>query len=350
MLLVINDSNTIIETNTGQFIYFGYNDFLEKIINGDNCFICGIASSKTVFNNEHVIPNWILKRFNLHGRRIKLPNSSFIKYSQYRIPCCKNCNSELGKHYESPIRNLLDNSYSQIVAKLSKDKELVKLLFVWMGLLFFKTHFKDTMLSANRDVRIQAGKIGDSIDWSSLHHIHCLIRRNLTNAIVHENVYGSLLVIPALSATGLPKFDYIDSTLGDSVLIRIGETYIIAVLTDASASRSLCEPLLNRITGPLTNFQIRELLAHVTYININMIERPSFYSTITEMGYEISVKLPRNIELLEQNKVTITLGQLLHYFVKDLYPGRLEDQEMLKNIKEGKVRFLFNEDNDFIQH
>ena len=60
----------------GKILFFSLKRFRRDIVEGNCCFICGISPAKTQFNDEHVIPDWILKEFSLHNKLVTLPNSS----------------------------------------------------------------------------------------------------------------------------------------------------------------------------------------------------------------------------------------------------------------------------------
>ena len=56
----------------GQIKLFSIKDFVSIICLENNCFICGASHSDKTFNEEHVLPNWILRKFNLHSKKITL--------------------------------------------------------------------------------------------------------------------------------------------------------------------------------------------------------------------------------------------------------------------------------------
>jgi hypothetical protein len=44
--------------------------FIEDICLGDCCFICGAKPDEKPFNNEHILPDWVLRRYDLFARTI----------------------------------------------------------------------------------------------------------------------------------------------------------------------------------------------------------------------------------------------------------------------------------------
>jgi hypothetical protein len=73
----------------GRIVYFSADRFITYIVEGGACFICGAHRGTVEFNDEHVLPNWILKRYGLHNKYINLPNDAGHRYGNYKIPCCK---------------------------------------------------------------------------------------------------------------------------------------------------------------------------------------------------------------------------------------------------------------------
>ena len=106
---IVTDKKTVIQD--GKILFLSLEDFKSKIVGGNVCFICGCEAGSKPFNDEHVIPNWILRRYELHSKRIDLSNSSSLRYGQFTVPCCVDCNAELAKVYETPLSALFLRPY-----------------------------------------------------------------------------------------------------------------------------------------------------------------------------------------------------------------------------------------------
>src|ERR1700719_2400009 len=87
----------------GRVLLFSVDRFVNDIGEGDCCFICGASPGSQVFNNEHVIPDWLLAKHRFRSSRISLPNATDFIYGRYTIPCCQECNSQMAETYEKPI-------------------------------------------------------------------------------------------------------------------------------------------------------------------------------------------------------------------------------------------------------
>ena len=283
-------SRTIID-DWGRVIFWGLQDCYDKIVTNNFCFICGRSPDSKMFNNEHVIPNWLLRKYNLHNESITLPNKKTIPYSQYKVPCCKECNSQLGKVFELPISRLFSMSYEDIIKKIDeRPKELTFFIYQWMSLVFFKMHLKDNLF-INRQSNSEMKTIGNGYDWSDMHHIHCVVRSHYTNAKLDTSIMGSMYFFPAEINESELYFDYIDSFLGKTIMIRIGECAVISVLDDSGA----CCQILNteKLSMPLNNRKLREVFSHLSYISVNLKEKPTYASYTSKEEYIIKAIFPK---------------------------------------------------------
>lgn len=336
--------NRTIKNNEGKIILYSIEQFIKDIGEKDNCFICGAEKNSKIFNDEHVIPNWLLKNCNLHGKTITLPNGYFFQYGKYTISCCEECNSELGEKVENPISRLLTLPYEDIISEIRKNQDLLFLIFQWLNLLFLKTALRDKTFNFFPDVRKGKKKISEIYDWETLHHIHCICRAHFVKSKVDSNVLGSLLILPAMIEPIFGKFDFADNQLSGSIMIRINDFFIIGILNDSCKSQMIFKHMIEKINGPLTRPQIRELFAHLTFINIHLKERPLYYSHVNTFGenHNIKAKTFENYEIVPEEEYLITWSELNYHYNKDTFLGTDIDENILLEIKNGKRSFLFS--------
>lgn len=346
---------------SGKVVYFGIRSFVENIANGDACFICGAKPGTVVFNDEHVIPDWILSLHQLYGQRIILPNRAGLKYGQYTVPCCQSCNSLMADTFERPISILVRQGYAAVIDSLQKDTQ--SLFFQWLALIFLKTHLKDRQLRFHLDQRKGAQRIAELYDWEDLHHIHCIARAFYTGAIISPEVLGTLFVWPTRSSTGEGDFDYGDSYAGRTILLRLGEIAFIAVLNDSKAVQVNFADACKRITGPLSSLQLRELMTRMAIVNMHVTERPQYRSSSEHTyrnreqpcelrvrgTYTISAALPEAPNIDEIDKQM--LGALFKFNVASLITAFFPEEErepMLDAISTGNLSFIWDEKGNFL--
>ncbi|GAA4327263.1 hypothetical protein GCM10023115_24860 [Pontixanthobacter gangjinensis] len=341
--------NHSILNSKGEIVFFNLDQFKKDIIEGKCCFICGAKPGSKKFNNEHVIPNWILKRFNLHSEKINLTNGTKIKYGHYKVPCCQECNTELGKTYEIPISKLLDKNYNEVIEELNRDKEKIKLLYLWLCLIYFKTYLKDNYLRADQKLGENSPNIGDEHYWEDMHHIHCMARSHYTNAIIHPDVFGTILIYPSISDQ---NYDYVDSHLGKTVMLELDDFCIIVNLNDACAGKSVFYDQLIKIKGPLNKPQNREIISNLNFINLSLKQRPIFKSLIDNKGdYHIIVELPEKWYLLkEEERLVSSPGQFLRRYVEPIMGEFDGKKQILQDLENNRRSYLFNEKGEFTDY
>jgi hypothetical protein len=219
----------------GKIILFSTERFVRDICLGDCCFICGASPNDKTFNNEHILPEWLLRRFDLFSRQITLPNGRAVRYGSYTVPCCAECNSLMGKEIEEPISQVVAGG-AHAISEYVLDGHLLN-MFVWLGLIFLKTHLKDRLHNIHLDQRRGTEKIADDYEWERLHHLHCLVRCFYTDCRVRPEALGSFLTLPVKRTTTGDPFDFADLYLAQTMLLCLDDIGIVTVFDDSSARR-----------------------------------------------------------------------------------------------------------------
>lgn len=339
------EDGTIIDDD-GKVLFFSTERFVSQICKGDGCFICGESRESKEFDDEHVIPQWILRKYNMYGEMFTLPNGTTIRYDKYTIPCCVTCNRKLGKELEVPVSKLLSGGYQSYLEHAQDVGEWR--LFVWLCLLFFKTHYKDKSLRLFRDKREPSHSIAEIYEWEELHHIHCIIRSAVVVQEIEGGVLGTVSVFRTKTSDMYSAYDYHDLYAPRTMMIRMGDIGIVAALNDAGAADIIFSKQIPTITGPLSPIQIREVLAHYSYINDQLQERPRFATTVTSRGrIRVMAKVPYEFRLEEY--CADKFGSLLERCcLQVLITARAMDLESQReDMRRGEWTTLYLEDRSF---
>ena len=288
-----------IEDQTGKVLFFSKERFVTEICLGHCCFICGAQPGSKPFNDEHVIPEWVLRKFGLFDREITLPNRTAIKYARYKVPCCKECNSLMGRQIEERISVVVNAGPEAVQKHIAAGNGLE--FFVWLGLIFLKTHLKDREFRINPDLREPDDKIGDIYDWQALHHLHSIVRCFVNGAKIDKEVFGSLAAFAAKSEGWRDPFDYGDIFSAQTMLLRLGDVALITTFNDACGAFHGARQRLERIDGPLSEIQAREVMVDFAFMNLSLKERPIFYTDCDILNEQLMEKatIPQNFGLAE---------------------------------------------------
>ena len=345
----VTDDKSVID-DSGKVILFSTERFINDICLGDCCFICGAAPHDREFNDEHVLPEWLLRRYDLFARTITLPNGRTVRYDRYTVPCCAECNSLMGEVVEKPISEVVQGGADAINEFISKGN-LLK-MFVWMGLIYLKTHLKDRTLRFHQDSRKGNERIADEYEWEYLHHIHSVVRCFYTGCAVEAEAVGSFLSIPVKAQASPGRFDYGDFYLAQTMLLRLDNVAMLTVFNDSGGAMNYFMQKLEKITGPVSELQLREIMVELAYLNLHIKERPTFLTECDTLNETCRIvgKRPEYLELMKMDRRV--RGALLHHAVRHALPnirvaGHTE-HDVVEAIRAGSFTFLFNDDGQFI--
>lgn len=330
--LVVQEPDGSWTAADGRTIYYSPQRFVDDILNGDCCFICGVSRDRAAFNDEHVVPDWILRRFALHDHRLRLPSGTSIAYGQHKLPCCQRCNTNLSASIEGPVSALLGQDFRGIANCVRRDGPW--LIYQWLALLFLKTHLADARFRWHLDRRKGDLRIGAAYSWERLHHVHAIARMSHSGVRMNLGALGSLWMVQAETGKGYDPFDF--GTLFDqsTVMLRIGDSAIVAVLDDAGASQAIWRHNLIRITGPIYPHQHRELAARLGHINRYIRNRPIYEPQLDAHGrLGIGVQVPHNIAAGPD--MEDEFRRLLQYSVSDLIEGIVAEDTIRRAIQRG---------------
>jgi hypothetical protein len=251
----------------------------------------------------------------------------------------------MGDRFEKPMSTLFAGGYNAVLQELKDHGPW--LLFCWMALIFLKAHLKDKHLNYHLDRRKGEMKIGEIYSWEELHHLHCVARAFQTEADLDKEVLGSLAVLPAKVRPHFEGFDFIDLSLAQTMLLAIGDVAIIAVFNDARAALTVGFEDIQRVGGPLSPIQLRELASRFAAINLQVQPRARFISTFdaeTE-EYRIIAECPEEVHVPVWDGDI--LGKIMYMVSRDLLTVLKDGETIGTLVKSGRYTFLTTADGLF---
>ncbi len=331
---------------TGEIRHFSRQAFVKLASDLSRCFICGVSEADCQFNNEHVIPDWLLRRFDLHSRRITLPNGRQLMYGRYTVRCCQSCNELLGRTIETPISRLFLGD----IRSVEKNLQAISLthLYQWLCLLFIKLLLKDREIRADPDTRNQSVNVSEFYDWDGLHHIHSVARATRSGAKIDSSVPGTTFFFEMAPKHG--EFDLNSLTDYSTILVRIGSVGIVSVLNDCGFVGPMVSEFLSGISGPMSAIQLREVAARLAYGNKLLTNRPNFWSELErDEILAIRSRPPVPGELGEIDSAE--LGHLIAFSCGPLLMNSHtpEPEEKIRQLQRGEIQFIYHDDGSFIR-
>lgn len=332
----------------GRVVHFSRERFVQDICKGNSCFICGSKPEEKNFNNEHILPNWILNRYKLHSRPIHLPNRQTYTYGRYKIPCCEQCNTKMNEIYEKPIKK-----YFLSTPQEREAQNIEPLLYMWLGLIFLKTHLKDRLLKFDPRQGPSSEPISHLYSWDELYHLHSIVRAPIMGAKVTADTFGSMLIMPYSQREPFESFDYSDIYLAQAAFIRLDDLAIYSVFNDSGASLYGLTPLLEKISGPLGAFQAREILVELACCNFQISERSTLFFETIDDTFVIDANPPWAFHFFSFDS-NIRGKTMYPIFKNILLPnlrfGSNSKDQIEEQIKSGRLSFLFDNNGRFIEN
>lgn len=242
---------------------------------GKNCFLCGCYPDGVEFNNEHVIPDWLLRYTGISNMSIKLPNGRLLRYSSYKVRSCEQCNSFLSENVEEPISQAIKSGFDAFIEFFNGNRKLV---FQWLCLVYYKVHFRDFSLRYNVDRRERDTPIGALYAWPNFHHIFCVARSVIFDAEFSRGIVGTIKIFQLNDWERHGNYDYRDHWITDTILIRIKDICIYVSFTDAEAVRHMTQDKFARIPKRLNHIQAIEVYGDFISAKMHFNQQHDFHS------------------------------------------------------------------------
>jgi hypothetical protein len=136
------------------------------------------------------------------------------------------------------------------------------------------------------------------------------------------------------------------------MLLRLDDTALLTVFNDSGAVNGWFWQKLEKITGPVSDLQLREILVEFAYLNLHLKERPIFQTEcndLTEMCRIVGHGGSIDLDPMDRS----IRGKLLHHVFRDILPytrnRHATNEEVLEAVKVGDFSFLFDKDGNFIE-
>ncbi|HEY3738581.1 MAG TPA: hypothetical protein VGL53_01995 [Bryobacteraceae bacterium] len=263
-------------------------EFLRDVVDGEHCFICCAAPGSVTFNKEHVIPDWIVRRYGLERETIELAGGTIVGYTKYKVPCCKACNDSMERNFETPLSRVIGNGIGAVREHM-RTSDGRQQIYSWLSLIFLKTHLKDREYRIDPDRRVESGQISELTDWGEMYHLHCLARAFYTGAKIGPQAYGTLLVMKAETGSMFGDFDYMDYAPGMAMMLRLSDVVFFAVFNDGGFVASVLGHRIAQQPEPLRPVQCRELAVLMAYMNTLLDRRPEFVTHVSADSGEATI-------------------------------------------------------------
>lgn len=261
------------------------NDLSNRKYDSEVCFLCGRSLENLKTTDEHVIPRWAQNRFELWNQELTLLNHSKIPYRYLTVPCCEECNSRQLQPIETSMASAVSQG-ADAVRKLGN-----KVLFLWLGKIFYGLLYRELMLSSDRKTPSAPPIVPVEIIREYEKHLFFLQEARGKIESVGFSSPGSIFVFQTQTHTNEAfQWDFCDNLETYFIAIRMGKVGIIGVLADGGAQQLAADFYDELKDFPLHPIQFRELCAVFSYRSTKATRTPK-YVTISDNPHKV-VQIP----------------------------------------------------------
>ena len=253
---VDNKGNTV--DADGNIVWL-FPDFLAQQIRRPSfCIICCRRyTSKNPREKEHILPDWLLGLSSTYDSEVTVPKSLTHRASTYKVPLCRDCNRRLGIKLEQPMSSAFRSGHEGIVELINQRPEIV---FQWLNLIYFKTHYKDSFLVLHKG-KGEKEYLDSDIEWETFFRTHAIARSVLFDIKIHKSIIGSLKVFKIKDWQKATNVEYYDNLHWSSCWIRFEESVIFCSLKDSNVGQRVLSHEIYRSNGALSYFEFLSVVA-----------------------------------------------------------------------------------------
>jgi hypothetical protein len=173
-----------------------------------------LFTDKETNSSEHVVPQWLQRRFNLQEQTVFISNGTQLKYKHARVPAESSANAKFGEIEDRISRGVLNPNE----------------LYLWALKLHIGFIYRDSSLRFD----IKDPNTPFLLDVTDFQQEIWLFQELYTNwangGSTNPSPFGSVLVVDSLNPT--PQFDFMHCLVTGTIGIDIGGKFIVVFLWD----------------------------------------------------------------------------------------------------------------------
>lgn len=181
-----------------------------------------MLSGEVADSEEHVIPRWLQRRFNLSNQEVVLPNETVFRYAKARVPVKTEHNREFGK-----IEN-----------KMAEGSFTLQEAYLWALKIHIGMMWLDSRLKRERKDP-QSGPILRGADFSKQVRMFRELYKNwLRGGRTVPSPFGSVFVLE--SALMPNEFDFFHCMISGALGVGIDDRFLFVLLWDRAEAMQGC--------------------------------------------------------------------------------------------------------------
>ncbi|MBX0291523.1 hypothetical protein K3G63_13820 [Hymenobacter sp. HSC-4F20] len=241
------------------------------------CFLCGMPTMPPQ-DTIPVFADWLMTRYALQERQIKLLDMSIVQYQDLRIACCPKCRTQ---HVE-PLEARIEVAASAGVAGFRQVDE--QTLFLWLGKMFYGILVTELLTELDPLARPQYPLAENAMLLRRFQAFFQPLQALRVPMEYDDFTPASIFILEADPREDTIPFEYDDDLSTIAFSIKLDNVVLVACLVDNGIIQQAMRRVYQDAYRPLHPIQIAEFKARVYYAAYILNVIPDYYPRAVRPG------------------------------------------------------------------
>ncbi|MBT2556942.1 hypothetical protein J7E24_04040 [Hymenobacter sp. ISL-91] len=241
------------------------------------CFLCGTPTTPPL-DTVPVFADWLMDRYQLRERPIKLLDLRIVTYPELRIACCARCRTQ---HVE-PLEAHVEAISRQGVRGFRELDE--QTLFLWLGKMFYGILVTE-LINQQNPLAVPQYPLAENAQMLRRFQAFFQPLQALRVPMSYDDfVPASLFVLETDATHDELPFEYDDDLSTLTFSIKLDETVLVACLVDNGIIGQAMRRVEADARRPLHPVQVAEFKARVYYAAYLLNVVPNYFARAPKPG------------------------------------------------------------------
>ncbi|UOQ80291.1 MULTISPECIES: hypothetical protein [Hymenobacter] len=254
-----------------------YDPFDSMRFSAHQCFLCGAPTTPPT-DSVPVFAEWLMERYNLAERPIKLLDMSIVNYQDLRIACCPRCRTQ---HVE-PLEALVERAANEGISGLRRLDE--QTLFLWLGKMFYGILITELLNELDPLAKPQYPLAENAQMLRRFQAFFQPLQALRVPMEYDDFVPGSIFILEVDPTEDHMAFEYDDDLSTIAFSIKLDNTVLMACLVDNGIISQAMRRVYQDAHRPLHPIQVAEFKARVYYAAYLLNIIPDYYTRPVQPG------------------------------------------------------------------
>lgn len=259
-----------------------YDPFAGMQLVAPACFLCG-TPVEPAHDHVPVFAPWLMARYGLADKEIRLLDQSTTTFRELTIPCCARCQQQ--------VQELEARVEAATEADPAGLRQLdAQTLFLWLGRMFYGIFVNELAREREPLIKPRYPLSENRTLFSRFRSFYQVLQALRVPMEYDDFVPGSVFVLDVNLGPDDPAFAYDDDLATMMFSLRLGKVAIISCLLDNDMLRHVMQRVYDDARSrPLHPVQLAEFKARVYYGAYLLSAIPEYFPRPVKAGDEVLV-------------------------------------------------------------